>query len=82
MLKSSEERVRLLKNGVEMKTIEELYIRFNRLKVIKRPILFDFIETPLQGCNNSTDTPMIELKHAGQGTGGDGNSMSSIADAF
>lgn len=81
MLRTPEERVRLLKDGVEMKKIEELYIRYNRLKVIYSPILFDFIETPLQSCNNSTDTPMIELKHACQGTDGDENSMSLLADA-
>ncbi len=73
MLKTREERVRLLKNGVEMKKIEEIYIQYNRLKIIKSPILFDFIETTMQSCI-SPDAPEIELEQIHQGTGGDGNS--------
>ncbi len=82
MLRTPEERVKLLKKGVDGKKIEELYIKYNRLKVIKSPILFDFFETPSQSCIDSPVTPMIELHHTGQGTGGDGNAMSSLADAF
>jgi hypothetical protein len=73
LLQTPEERVRLLKNGVEMKKIEELYIRYNRLKVIKSPILFDFIETTMQSCI-SPDAPEIKLEQIYQGTDGDENS--------
>ncbi|MBU4076856.1 MAG: hypothetical protein KKI06_09150 [Euryarchaeota archaeon] len=80
MLKTSEERVRLLRNGIERKKIEELYIQYNRLKIIKSPILFDFIETPLQESPNSPETPAIKLKQTCQ-TDGDMISMSVLADA-
>ncbi|VVB87519.1 Uncharacterised protein [uncultured archaeon] len=45
VLGTSEERVRLLKNGITRKTIEQLYIKNNGLKVVQIPILYDFIET-------------------------------------
>ena len=48
MLKTSQERVRLLKNGMEAKKIEELYIQYNNLKIIHTPILFDLIQ-PFKG---------------------------------
>lgn len=41
MLKTSEERVRLLKKGIKSKTIEELYIRHNKIKIIRSPVLFE-----------------------------------------
>ena len=44
MLKSSQDRVRLLKNGMESKKIEELYIQFNNFKIIHSPILFDLTQ--------------------------------------
>ena len=44
MLKTSQERVRLLKNGMEAKKIEELYIQYNNLKIIHTPILFDLTQ--------------------------------------
>ena len=81
MLKTSEERVRLLKKGVQRKKIEELYIQYNRLKVIHHPILFDFNETYSQNSINNPDTMLIELQRIFQGTDGDENSMSLLADA-
>lgn len=66
MLGTSEERVRLLKNGIKSKTIEELYIRHNKFKIIQSPILFDFVETTSDNSMDSPDTPTIELKHACQ----------------
>ena len=48
MLRTSKERVRLLKNGVEGKKIEELYIQHNNFKIIHIPILFD-LNQPLKG---------------------------------
>ncbi len=79
-LGTSEERVRLLKNGIGRKKIEELYIKYNRLKIIKSPILFDLIEPLLQEKTNSPETPSIKLKQAGQ-TDGDLVSMSVLTDA-
>lgn len=68
MLRTSEERVRLLKNGIERKTIEMLYIKYNGLKIIQSPILFNLIETSLPSCKESPDTPAVKLKQAGQRT--------------
>ena len=82
MLKTPEERVRLLKNGVEGKKIEYLYIQYNRLKVIHSPILFDFIETNLQSYINSLDAPEIELEPMHQGTGTNENSRIMLVDAL
>ena len=81
MLEKSEERVRLLKNGVQRRKIEELYIKYNRLKIIHSPILFDFNETSLQSNINTPDTLEIPLQRIHHRTDGDENSMSSLADA-
>jgi hypothetical protein len=40
MLETSQERVRLLKAGIDGKTIEKLYIIYNNFKIIRIPILF------------------------------------------
>jgi len=40
MLETSQERVKLLKAGIDGKTIEKLYITYNNFKIIKSPILF------------------------------------------
>ena len=48
MLKTPQERVRLLKNGMEAKKIEELYIQHNNFKIIRAPILFDLTQ-PFKG---------------------------------
>ena len=48
VLKTSHERMRLLKKGMQGKKIEELYIQNNNLKIIHSPILFDFTQ-PLKG---------------------------------
>ena len=47
MLRTSQERVRLLKNGMGGKEIEELYIQYNNLKIIHNLILFD-LNQPLK----------------------------------
>jgi len=62
MLKTPEERVRLLKKGIKSKTIEELYIRHNKIKIIQSPILFDLFENYSNNNINSPDIPAIELK--------------------
>ncbi len=40
MLETSQERVRLLKAGIDGKTIEKLYIIYNNFVIIHDPILF------------------------------------------
>jgi len=45
ILGTSDERVRYLKRGVKIKTIEELYIQKNEFKILKSPLLFDFLDT-------------------------------------
>jgi len=81
MLETSEERVRLLKKGMERKKIEELYIQYNRLKIIHSPILFDFNGNSMLSSINSPETLLIQLQRTFKGTDGDENSMSSLADA-
>ena len=44
MLETIEERVKLIKMGIDGKKIERLYIELNNLKVIKTPILYDTIK--------------------------------------
>ncbi len=41
MLETSQERVKLLKAGVDGKTIEKLYIIYNNFKIVHNPMLFD-----------------------------------------
>lgn len=44
MLESREERARLLKAGITGKTIERLYIAFNDIKIVRRPMFFELAE--------------------------------------
>jgi ribosomal protein L12E/L44/L45/RPP1/RPP2 len=44
MLETSQERVKLLKAGIDGKTIEELYIKNNNLKMVSAPPLFELFE--------------------------------------
>ena len=41
MLKTRKDRVKLLRSGVDGRTIENLYIKYNNFKIIDRPILFE-----------------------------------------
>lgn len=41
MFETREERVKLLKSGIDGRTIENLYIKNNNFKIIDRPILFE-----------------------------------------
>ena len=41
MLETCEERVRLLKAGIPGKEIERLYIMYNKLKIVTKPLLFE-----------------------------------------
>ena len=42
MLETSKERVKLLKAGIIGKKIEELYISGNKIRILNRPVLFEF----------------------------------------
>ncbi len=44
MLETPQERVRLLKAGIDGKTIEKLYIIYNNLKIVNIPLLFELVE--------------------------------------
>ena len=44
MLETPQERVKLLKAGIDGKTIEKLYIIFNNFKLVSTPLLFELIE--------------------------------------
>jgi len=44
MLETSHERVRLLKIGIDGKTIEKLYIISNNFKIVRTSLLFELVE--------------------------------------
>jgi hypothetical protein len=44
MLKTAEERVKLLKAGFDGKTIEMLYIKGNNIKIVLIPTIFELAE--------------------------------------
>ncbi len=53
MLETPQERVRLLKAGIDGRTIEKLYLIYNDFKIINIPILFvgfDDYETFILPC--------------------------------
>jgi hypothetical protein len=81
ILGTSEERVKLLKKGIKSKTIEDLYLRYNKIKIIQSPILFDLVESSSSNSVNSTDTLAIELKHTSQIIDLDTNSISGLVYA-
>ena len=53
MLETAQERVRLLKAGIDGKTIEKLYIIFNNLKIVHIPLLFELVEIDTEENKNS-----------------------------
>jgi len=56
MLKTSEERIKLLKTGFTQKQIEEMYIEGNNLKILYQPILVDIVETEAEQNMNIYET--------------------------
>ncbi len=44
MLETSLERVKLLKAGISVRKIEQLYLKSNNFKIVNIPVLFEFIE--------------------------------------
>jgi len=53
MLETAQERVRLLKAGIDSKTIEKLYIIYNNLKIVHIPLLFELVEINTEENKNS-----------------------------
>jgi hypothetical protein len=53
MLETPQERVRLLKAGIDGKTIEKLYIIYNNLKIVPIPLLFELVEISMEENKNS-----------------------------
>ena len=53
MLETSQERVRLLKAGIDGKTIEKLYIIYNNFKIVHIPLLFELVEINTEENMNS-----------------------------
>ena len=53
MLETPLERVKLLKAGIDSKTIERLYIIFNNLKIVHTPLLFELVEINTEENMNS-----------------------------
>lgn len=54
MLDTPEERVKLLKAGIPSKEIERLYILYNNIKIINKPILFEPDESGIQKWKDHT----------------------------
>ncbi len=44
MLETPQERVKLLKVGINIKTIEKLYVVQNNFKIVRTPILIEVVE--------------------------------------
>ena len=44
MLETPQERVRLLKAGINTKTIENLYLIYNNFRIVHIPILIEVVE--------------------------------------
>lgn len=44
MLETSQERVKLLKAGISINIIEQLYLQSNSFKIINIPVLFNVVE--------------------------------------
>ena len=53
MLETPQERVRLLKAGIDGKTIEKLYIIYNNFKIVHIPLLFELVEINTEENKNS-----------------------------
>lgn len=43
VLETSAERVKLLKGGIDGKTIEKVYIAYNNFRIVKGSILYHYI---------------------------------------
>jgi hypothetical protein len=60
MLETSKERVRLLKAGIDGKTIEKLYIISNNIKIVHTSLLFEIVEIKLPRSRDAGVSPDSE----------------------
>lgn len=44
MLETSQERVELLKKGIDIKKIEELYLKSNNFEIVETPVVLKIVE--------------------------------------
>lgn len=59
MLKTPEERIKLLKAGISARDIEKLYIIYNDFKVVCDPILY---ESDKNDCVHLENNPRINVR--------------------
>jgi hypothetical protein len=55
MLETPQERVKLLKAGVDGKTIEKLYLIYNNFKIASDPIFIEQVEFSIKENKNEED---------------------------
>lgn len=77
MLETSEERVNLLKMGIDGKTIEKMYIKHNDFKIIDRPLFLESI-----GDNRSSPNIDGQLSYMFQDIKNPGNIKPKGRDAL
>ncbi len=69
MLETSEERIKLLKTGLNCRTIEDIYIKNNNFKIVHVPILMDMIGYDILINNKARIISEVEAKHHYPGIG-------------
>lgn len=65
MLKTSEERIKLLKKGFTQKQIEEMFIEGNEFKIVSLPILVDIVEIETGQNKNTCETAVGSVQSLG-----------------
>jgi hypothetical protein len=65
MLKTSEERIKLLKTGFTQKQIEEMYIEGNDFKIVFVPIMVDIVEIEARQNKNTCETAVGSVHSLG-----------------
>ncbi len=65
MLKTSHERINMLKTGLTEKQIEKIYIEGNNLKIISLPILVDIVEIEAGQNKKTCETPVGSVQSLG-----------------
>ncbi len=66
MLRTRRERVDLFRKGVNSSIIEELYLKNNNIKLVRKPVLFDPVigTLPTNMCKASKfETKKVEVSH-------------------
>jgi len=62
MLETSQERVKLLKAGIDGKTIEKRYLTYNNFKITYAPMPFELIELRLGNDNEEKNNKQPDEK--------------------